>query len=313
MGRSQSFSLIVNPRAGAGAARRRLPALREALREAGASFETVITSAPGEATLLAGEALRRGLGGVAVVGGDGTLNEVVNGFFGENGEPFASEAWVMPLPCGTGGDFRRAIGTSTDVRTMVTRAMWAKPRAVDVGWLTFRDHDGRQARRAFMNIASFGMGGLVDKLVNAGPKWMGGRAAFFLGSVRALGQYSSRRVRISLDDGPARETDVLNVAVANGRFFGGGMHIAPDAELDDGLFDVVGLEELGWFQALRLMPDLYRGTLSGKPGVTHARARRVVAEPAGWDGPTLLDVDGEAPGELPAIFEVKPAAILLRA
>lgn len=310
---TERFLLLVNPRAGAGRARKRIPALESALREARASFETSLTRGPGDATRQVREMLRAGNhAGVAVVGGDGTLNEAVNGFFEEDGTPLGTDAWLSSLPCGTGGDFRKTVGISRDVNAMVTRMMWARPRPVDVGWLEFRDHRGEAARRAFINIASFGIGGLVDQLVNESPKWMGGTPAFVIGSLRAMARYKKRRVKLTVDDQAPREVDILNVAVANGRFFGGGMHIAPEAEIDDGLFDVVGLEDLSVMDQARLAPDLYRGTLLGKPGVSHTRGRRVEAEPADWGDPILLDVDGEAPGSLPASFTLKAGAVRFR-
>ena len=309
---TERFLLVVNPRAGAGRAKKRIPALEEALREGRAEFETVQTTGPGDATRIVRDAIAAGLAGVAVVGGDGTLNEAVNGFFQADGTPVKTDAWLGALPCGTGGDFRKTVGISNEPAAMVTRMLWAKPRPIDVGWLEFHDDEGAQVSRAFVNIASFGVGGLVDKLVNDGPKWMGGKPAFLLGAVRAIARYQKRRVRITVDGGEARETDILNVAVANGQFFGGGMHIAPEAEIDDGLFDVVGLENLSLQDVAALAPHLYRGTLLGRPGVTHVRGARVVAEPADYLGPILLDVDGEAPGALPATFTVRPGAIRLR-
>jgi diacylglycerol kinase (ATP) len=306
------FVLVVNPRAGAGRAGRQLQVLEESLREAGATFEVLRTQGPGDATRLVRQAIDSGAAGVAVVGGDGTLNEAVNGFFESDGRPVDTDAWLGPLPCGTGGDFRKALGIGTDPRAMVTRMMWASPRPIDAGWLEFRDHEGRAASRAFVNIASFGISGLVDEMVNAGPKWIGGKPAFFLGTLRAMTRYEKRRITLTVDDGPPRETSIVNLAVANGQFFGGGMHIAPEAVLDDGLFDVVGLEDLSILDQARLMPHLYRGTLLGHEGITHVRGARVVAEPADWSGPVLLDVDGEAPGALPATFEIRPGAIRLR-
>jgi len=309
---TERFLLVVNPRAGAGRAKKRIPELQDALREARAQFDTALTRGPGDATRIVREAIRAGLAGVAVVGGDGTLNEAVNGFFDENGALIETDAWLGPLPCGTGGDFRRTLGISKDVSAMVTRMMWARPRRIDVGWLEFRDDQGQDARRAFLNIASFGMGGLVDRLVNDGPKWIGGTPAFLLGSLRAMARYEKRRVKLTVDDEEPRITQIVNVAVANGQFFGGGMHIAPEAEIDDGLFDIVGLEDMSLVHQAALAPHLYRGTLLGRPGVTLTRAKRMVAEPADWGGPVLLDVDGEAPGALPASFELRPAAVRLR-
>lgn len=307
----EPFLLVVNPRAGAGAASARLPALRAALEEAGARFDVALTDGPRDATRLVREALLAGTAGVAVVGGDGTLNEAVNGFFHPDGTPVAPEAWLGPLPCGTGGDFRRTLGISKRIEPMVTRMLWARPRRVDVGWLRFVNDEGREEERAFLNIASFGISGLVDRVVNESPKWMGGTPAFFVGTLRAMLRYKNQRVRVTVDDGEPRESDVLSVAVANGRFFGGGMQVAPRAQIDDGLFDVVTLG-ISSAESLKLTADIYRGTHLDHPGVTLARGRTVYAEPVSPSERVLIDLDGEAPGALPATFTLKPRALLLR-
>lgn len=306
-----AFLLVVNLRAGAGTAERRLPELRRALEAAGARFDVALTSGPGDATRIVREALVAGTAGVAVVGGDGTLNEAVNGFFHDDGAPVARGAWLGPLPCGTGGDFRRTLGISKRIEPMVTRMCWARPRKVDVGWLTFVDDEGQPRSRAFLNIASFGLSGRVDRVVNESPKWMGGTPAFLVGTLRAMVGYRNQKVRLTLDDDAPQEVEILNLAVANGRYFGGGMKIAPRAEIDDGELDVVTLE-LTAVQSLRMTTDVYRGRHLGRPGVGYTRARRVRAEPVVPHERVLLDVDGEAPGALPATFEIMPGAILLR-
>lgn len=307
----EPFLLVVNPRAGAGAAAARLPALEAALDDGGAKFELALTNGPRDATRLVREGLSRGVKGVAVVGGDGTLNEAVNGFFTEQGEPIAPDAWLGPLPCGTGGDFRRTIGASRSIDPMVTRMLWARPRKVDVGWLRYVNDEGEPRERAFLNIASFGMSGLVDRVVNESPKWMGGTPAFFLGSLRAMARYRNQRVRVRIDGGDPVESSINTVAVANGRYFGGGMMIAPRAEIDDGLFDVVTLA-LGPLRSLALTGDIYRGAHTERPGVSVARGRVVHAEPVDPSERVLIDLDGEAPGMLPATFEMKPGALWLR-
>ncbi len=313
-----SFVLVVNPRAGAGRAEARLPALERALRARQLDYAVARTSASGDATRLVREALASGARGIAVVGGDGTLNEAVNGFFEPDGTAIPTDAWLGPLSCGTGGDFRKTLaaanaGTSdAAMEALVDRLVQSRTRAIDTGWLTFVADDGRPAARGFLNIASFGMGGLVDRLVNSTPKWMGGTSAFLVGSLRALRTYRNQRVRIAVDDQAMRETEIMNVAVANGRFFGGGMQIAPRAELDDGFFDVVGLEKLSSSDSLRLTPHIYAGTHLGRRGVTYTRGRVVVAEPVSARDHVLLDVDGEAPGRLPARFEIRPGAVKLR-
>lgn len=311
--RDETFLLLVNPRAGAGKAGRRRAAIESALRSAGVRFETALTTAPGHATELVRQGLERRLAGVAVVGGDGTLNEAVNGFFDPSGEPIAPDAWLGCLPCGTGGDFRRTTATPRDQHAMIERLVRAQPRPIDVGWVEYATLAGGTGRRAFLNIASFGLAGLVDHLVNESPKWMGGTPAFFLGTLRAMTKYRNRRVRLTVDDAPPREIEIVNVAVANGQFFGGGMRIAPTAKLDDGAFDVVGIEGLGPLGQVALAPSLYGGSVLGRRGISFAQGRTVLAESLDGPEPILLDVDGETPGILPARFTVAPGALRLRA
>ncbi len=311
------FTLIVNPHAGAGRAAKHLPRVERALRELGASFDVVRTAAPADATRLTREALRAGRAGVAVIGGDGTLSEATNGFF-EGGEPIRPDAWLAPISSGTGGDFRKSLGagnvgeTGSSVEDIVGRMWHARPRPIDVGHLRYVANDGGNAERMFLNIASFGMGGLVDRLVNESPKWMGGGPAFFVGILRALGRYRPQRVRVTVDGRSPRESLITNLAVANGRYFGGGLQVAPAAELDDGLFEVVTLHALGTRAALGLTPYIYRGRHVGRPGVDVERGAVVEAEAVDPSDHVLLDVDGEAPGRLPARFENRKHALLLR-
>ncbi len=311
--RSRSFVLLVNPRAGAGRATERLPAVQAALHEAGAAFEVVRTRGPGDATRLTRDALLAGAGGIAVLGGDGTMSEVANGFFDRRGEPVAPDAWVGVLPCGTGGDFGRSLAISRDPRAMVTRMLWARPRPIDVGWARFRDPGGAQIERAFVSVASFGIAGLLDGLLATKPRWANSGATYMLGVLRARVLYRPRRVRLTAEDGESQELDVLNVAVANGSYFGGGMKIAPHATVDDGLFDIVTIESRGLVQEALMTPSLFRGTLLEHDGVRHQRASRLRAEPADWAGRVLIDLDGESAGALPATFEIRRSALLLRA
>lgn len=320
---SRPFTLLVNPRAGAGRVAELVPRLEQAFRArasstGGAAFELVETRGPGDATRCVREALERGSAGVAVVGGDGTLSEATNGFF-EGTRAVRPDAWLAPLSCGTGGDFRKTIGSvnvprsGEGIEALVAQVLAATPRPIDVGHLRYVDRRGDERERVFLNITSFGIGGLVDELVNDGPKWLGGGPAFLLGTVRALVAYRPAAVRVRVDEGEPREVVITNLAVANGRYFGGGMFVAPKAELDDGRFDVVTMPAIAPHRALRLLPRLYRGTHLDSPHVHFERGRVVVAESVDPSVHVLLDVDGEAPGRLPARFEVLPGALLLRA
>ncbi|MCA9772244.1 MAG: diacylglycerol kinase family lipid kinase [Myxococcales bacterium] len=303
--------MIVNPRSQGGQAGKDWPYLAERIRRS-VAFDEALTRAPGDATRLAREALRGGAERVIALGGDGTINEVVNGFF-EDGAPIAPHAAMGLVPYGTGGDFRKTVRVPKDLDDAVAILAADRRRTIDVGRLDLTTADGGRAVRMFVNIASFGMSGVVDRLVNKSKKRFG-RLSFLAATTRGMLRYDNQRVRITFDGNAADalEMTINTVAVANGRYFGGGMHIAPRATIDDGLFDVVALE-LTAAQSLKNIGAVYGGTHLGRRGVWHTRGARVVAEPIVAGERVLLDVDGEAPGALPATFEVRAGVLSLRA
>ncbi len=306
------FVLVVNPRAAAGRALTRLPALESALREAGGEFEVRQTRGPRDATRIVRQALNEGAAGIAVMGGDGTFSEAACGFFDEDGVPADTDAWLGLLPCGTGGDFSRTLGIRDDPVGSARRMLEIEPRPIDCGWIKYVSHEGTPTGRAFLNIASFGAAGLVDKYANEGPKWIGGTPAFLLATVRALARYRAKTVRVTVDGAEPEVHAVTNVAVANGRYFGGGMHIAPEAAIDDGVLDIVTILATPLVNQARYGHRMYDGTVLSVPFVEHRRGRRIVAESVD-DDEVLLDVDGEAPGRLPATLEIHPGVLRLRA
>jgi len=304
--------VILNPTAGSGGAARKRAAIVSALTRGGAAPEVVQTEGPGDAGRLVREARRDGVGCVVLVGGDGTLNDAVQGYLGETGEVAAGPDLAL-IPSGTGGDFRRTFGIGDDIAEAAERIFTAPPRALDLGLLSVTSHEGQLVRRAFINITSFGIGGLTDRIVNSSPKWIGGKAAFFLGTLRAMLVYRNAPVRVKVDDKVWLEAPIFNVALANGRYFGGGMMIAPDADPSDGLIDVVALHDMTRVQSALLAQHIYKGTHLDNPGVKVARGRIVEAEPLLSSREVLIDMDGETPGRLPLRAEVAPGALRLRA
>lgn len=302
--------LVVNPRSGNGATGRRWPRLLEDVRESFGEVECALTSRPMEAAELARAALQAGHRTIFAVGGDGTLNEVLNGFFGADGQPVAPDAVIGLLPQGTGGDFKRTAGIPGDWLRALRHVAAARPRRVDVGRLRFRAHDGREATRYFLNIASFGVSGAVDEAVNRSSKWLGGKASFMFGSFRAMLGHRDRRVRFSVDGGPEEEAPVTVLAVSNGQFFGGGMWVSPAARLDDGQFSCTLWSGYGLRDFVLRGRAIYSGRHVQWPGTRCFSARRLRATS---DERVLLDVDGEQPGTLPAEFEILPGAIGLKA
>ena len=304
--------VISNPTAGSGSALRRLPELKRLLEDRGIQADFAETRGPGDAPRLVHEARGDRVECLLVMGGDGTLNEVSQGYIDENGEPLAGPDIAL-APSGTGGDFRKTFGLGSTLAEAVERLATAPARPLDLGLLELTAHSGETIRRAFLNITSFGLGGLTDRLVNSGPKWIGGRAAFFVGSLRALLSYDNAAVRVRVDGAVCLEAPIVNVAIANGQYFGGGMKIAPDADPSDGQFDLVAMHELTRAQGVALAPRLYRGTHIGQPGVRVARGSLIEAEALVPRAEVLIDMDGETPGRLPLVARVARGALKIRA
>lgn len=306
------FALIVNPTAGSGSAGRAAPTVQRALERRGVNVTVCPTAGPGDATRFAGESRASGADCTVVVGGDGTLNEVCQAYLDARGEPLTGPPLGV-VPAGTGGDFRKTLELDTDIERSVERLLASEPRPFDLGILSAADHGGRPVTRAFLNIASFGLGGLTDRVVNAGPKWLGGKSAFLLGTLRALVAYRNAAVRVTVDGAVWLESPVVNVALANGRYFGGGMQIAPEADPTDGLLDVVALGDLTRLGTVALTQSVYSGTHLGKPSVQNTRGRVIEAEALAPGAEVLIDLDGETPGRLPLAARVAPGALWLRA
>jgi YegS/Rv2252/BmrU family lipid kinase len=303
--------VIVNPKAGAGAAGQKIPELKRAFVARGADCDVHETMAPGDATRLSALARTDGVQLLVVVGGDGTLNEVSRAYIDGSGSPIEGPPLGV-VPAGTGGDFRRSFDLGKSVDEAVARILGSEPRPLDLGVLELTGDDGRPTRTTFVNIASFGVSGRIDRLVNESPKWMGGRIAFAIGTLRAMSTYKNAPVSIRVDGNPWHEGRVVVTAIANGRYFGGGMHIAPRADPTDGLLDVVVMGDMPFAESLRLGPAVYKGTHLDEARVSSTRGTIVEAEPLG-PSPVYVDSDGETPGRLPLKARIAKGALRIRA
>jgi diacylglycerol kinase (ATP) len=309
---------IVNPNSSNGRTRVAWPGIAEALNAAIGPLEAVFTDGPLAATERTREALNDGVDLVIAVGGDGTVNEVVNGFFAppaDDGDdvPLRPEAELAVLMSGTGGDFRKTFGFAPDLHGQIQHIARGATRTIDVGRIDYTDHHGRPAARYFANIASFGLSGLVSATVNKASftKRINGRFAFFLASVRAAIGYKMPRVHLQVDAHEPLELGINTAAICNGRYFGGGMLMAPEAQPDDGLFDVIIMHDMSTLDLLRDPNAIYRGTHIRNPKVISMRGRRICASPLPGP-PALLDIDGETPGRLPATFTISPSVLKFR-
>jgi YegS/Rv2252/BmrU family lipid kinase len=235
---------------------------------------------------------------IVVVGGDGTVNEVVNGVAGAGAE-------IAVLPAGTGQDFGRTHGVPARFDDAVRVALGGDSRTIDVGRVEFEDGTGR----LFANVGSAGMSGAVARRANSMSKALGGRITFFYALTREFVAWRNTEVLVELDGGVSRAGPMHDVIVANGNYHAGGMKLAPDARQDDGQFDVVLIGDVTKLDFLTTAPKLYSGRYLTHPRVEPLRSSAVRIEA---EQPLPLEVDGEPIGATPARFEVVRSALRLR-
>lgn len=288
-----------------------MPELTRAFEFHGERCEIVQTLGAGDAVRLSRAARADGVELLVVVGGDGTMNEVSRAYIDESGIPLDGPTLGL-IPAGTGGDFRKSFDIEKGVAAAVARMLDSPARPLDLGILELTGDDGRPVVTTFANIASFGISGRIDRLVNESPKWMGGRLSFFVGTLRAMTTYRNAPVAVRVDGKPWFEGRIRVVAIANGRYFGGGMHIAPHADPSDGLFDVVVMGDMPFAESLRLGPSVYKGTHLSEPRVLSTRGTLVEGDGLG-PTPVYVDSDGETPGRLPLKARIARGALRIRA
>jgi diacylglycerol kinase (ATP) len=288
---------ILNPKSGSGksAARTHLPQ----------NVEVLETKHAGHAIELTRGALRKGARTIVAIGGDGTINEVINGFF-DGTELVADDAVLAIIPHGTGSDLRRTIKLPADEKDAADLIGHGTPRPVDVARVQYTTMDGKVATRYSINLTSFGMGGAVAARASRSFKGLGGQVSFLLATLTTALQYRGKEVRLQLDDRDTIDAVVLNVAVGNGQFHGGGMWVCPGASLTDGLLDVTVIRAMSLPRLVVSLPMLYNGSIYRHPKVTSHPAKRIVATASET---TLIEIDGEPLGRLPIEITVVPAAL----
>ncbi len=243
---------------------------------------------------------------VVAVGGDGTLNEVVNGFF-HNGAPIPTSTKLAMVPMGTGGDFRRTLRIPHDTRAAIGVITGGLTRRIDAGCVTYQAHDGSTAVRHFINIADAGYGGEVVRRVNTGTKAFGGLTFKIIGLTSLLG-WKNKPMTVVID-GVTRELEkAQQVVIANCQYFGGGMRIAPSASPTDGVFDVILIGDAGKLETIRGIGDMTAGRHLDQhnPKMELLYGKRISVNST---EKVRIDLDGEQPGFLPALFEIQPGAI----
>jgi diacylglycerol kinase (ATP) len=292
---------LVNPAAENGSAGRRWPELAHRAAALGLRGDALLSERPGQLAELARQAAGSGAELLVAVGGDGTVNEVANGIAGLGTE-------LAVIPRGTGWDFVRTYGIPRKLEAAVEVALRGRAREIDLGLARYRAWDGMERESLFANIASAGMSGAIAKRANETSKALGGKASYLWATLAVFSRWRNDEVRVRVD-GEEHSGRMHDVIVANGRYLGGGMMICPEAQPDDGLFDVLLIGDLTKRDLMLTLPKTYRGTHLPHPKAMLLRGTNVEVEAP---EPLPIELDGEQPGTTPVRFEIVPGALRLR-
>jgi len=307
--RKESIVFIVNPQAGGGKSEKQLTNLLVEIRSIYANAKIEHTQDREHATELARAAVKAGAECIVAVGGDGTIGEVAAGFFDAAGRALKSgkQAPILGiLPAGSGSDFARTLGIPRAPSLALQILRTAHVKTIDAGLIDFIGKDGQKTKRIFINIADVGIGGEVVDILERQGKKLGAYVSYQLATLRGLIGYKNKSLEITIDKKQKFEGTYNGVIIANGKYFGSGMKIAPNAEVDDGFFDVVMLGEMSKLEMVAKMQKLRKGTHIFEKNITVHRAKHVAIRS---QTRALIDCDGEMPGECPAEFLILAGAL----
>lgn len=306
--------IIVNPRSASGSTRDKWSQTVSDLRAHFGPFSVAFTKCPGHGVDLAKRAAESGRQFIIACGGDGTINEVANGILLSG-----MDAELGVLPSGTGGDFRRTLGLPLTNREAAVALREGKTQRMDVGKVTFCDRSNNAATRYFLNVSSFGLAASIIKRVKSAKifDWLPidgvrGRANFAVSTLQEVINLDPVQIRVRIDDADEKTLQTINFCIANARYFGGGMMIAPKAKINDGLFDIVNIGDLSTAKILLNAHTLYRGTHTDLKEVKNTLSKKIEVSAYDPSVEILLETDGELPGKLPATYEIVPNALRVR-
>jgi diacylglycerol kinase (ATP) len=292
--------LIINPSAGAGKTARKWPEIKEILRNSGLEFEYAMTQASGHAIDLAKSAAKSGCKMVVSVGGDGTISEVVQGLFQAN---CLKDIMLGIISSGTGADYIRSAGIPRSIPVACQLLLKPKTRPLDVGVIEF--YDGN--KRLFVNFAGLGFATDVVKATTQKYKALGAMPSYLLGLLSTLISYQNQEISITIGE-RTEERKTVTVLISNGKYAGGGMMTTPHADLSDGLFDVLIVDNMTKADLLFSVPRIYNGTHLTHPKVLVKKVKEIKINSK---DKICIQADGDIIGESPARFYVLPGALNL--
>jgi len=293
--------VIVNPAAGAGKTLKKWPKVKDILERMKVDFDFNLTDAPGHGIELAKEAGKKGYEFIVSVGGDGTIHEIANGL---HVAEVASHMPVGIVNTGTGADYIRTIGVPRRYKEACLCLLSPNRRVVDLGIIEYM-RNGKREKRLFVNFAGIGFDAEVVRATTEKFKSLGSMPSYLMGLLSTLMSYQNRDVTVTVD-GERGQRRVCTVMLNNGRYGGGGMKPAPDADPGDGFFDLMIIDDITKPDLLRSIPRIYAGTHGTHPKVTLMRAKEVEIHPT---QNSAVQADGELLGEAPARFSILHSAL----
>ena len=300
----KEWLVIVNPNAGNGKGRKDWETISTLLNNEELTFNVRFTERKGHAIIFALEGIKEGFRKIITVGGDGTLNEVVNGVFSNNICP-ANDISLALIPVGTGNDWGRMFGIPLDYEKAIKIIKDNKLMVHDVGLVSYYDGEIKKYRY-FINIAGLGFESVVVNRTNIQKdKGHSGKLLYFYNLLMSLFSYKNTRTEIIID-GNKTTADVFSINVGNGRYCGGGMRQTPDALPDDGFLDVTIINGIGKFEIIRNLKILYDGTILSHPKIDGYRCKNIKVSS---DKVLYTEADGESLGHTPAEFSIIPGGI----
>ncbi len=305
----KSVVFIINPASGFGKTKTKLKSIVKEIKRQRSGARILETYHALHATSLTKEALKTGVERIVVVGGDGTLNEVVNGFFDAEGRLWNDQASLAIVPSGSGSDFVRTMKKRDSLAEAIEFALEDKAKLTDVGLVEAKDAMGRNISRYFMNVSSLGLSGLVAGFMRTMTRNFGPKAAYFFSTVKAIRALAPQSIILNDDEGNEQKVDnCCLVSFANGRYYGSGMKIAPYAELDDGKFDVIAIRDLSVGFFLTHGYKVYQGTHLELDNVVSLKGAAYNVRATGIE-PVYIETDGELFAQLPARYSIKHNAL----
>jgi len=304
--------IIINPESDKGRTGKRWKHIKEALRSIFQEYRYEFTEKPCHATEISRSAIMDGAELIVCIGGDGTMNEIANGFF-ENDRILNPDTALGVVPSGTGSDLSRSLRIPQSLKKALELITEVPSHAIDAGKVIYCDHDSTESERMFLNISDFGIGGEVVRHMNL-KKMERKKSSYFKSTISTFLHYKNKRLRIKVDGQDLPEEEYMMGAIANGQVFGKGMKAAPEAQLDDGLFDLLLVKGMKLVEFLRTVRRLYSGTHLPHPRIDLLRCKTVeVTSAPDTDQEVYIEVDGEQVGRVPVRFEILPQCFPIKA